>query len=63
MTGLNSPYGPAVDPAATLYSAAFDNDRVAVLPVRGGGQRTLPVAGLHTPAGLAALPPPGRDGC
>ncbi|MFF6910474.1 hypothetical protein ACFY9Q_31600 [Streptomyces sp. NPDC012389] len=60
---LNSPYGPAVDPAATLYSAAFDNDRVAVLPVRGGGQRTLPVAGLHTPAGLAALPPPGRDGC
>ncbi|WP_455772013.1 hypothetical protein [Streptomyces microflavus] len=59
MTGLNSPYGLVFDPEGTLYVADFNNDRVVKLPMRGG-RRTLPVAGLHTPAGLA-VPPPGRD--
>lgn len=59
MTGPDSPYGLASAPAGTLYIADFGNDRVVELPVRGG-QRSLPVTGLHTPAG-PALPPPGRD--
>lgn len=58
MTGLNSPYGLAFDPESTVYVAGFNNDRVVKLPMRGG-QRTLPVAGLHAPAGLA-VPQPGR---
>ncbi|MDJ1641968.1 hypothetical protein [Streptomyces pakalii] len=40
------------DPAGALYIADFNNDRVVKLPVRGG-RRTVPVAGLRAPAGLA----------
>lgn len=49
----------ALDGAGNLFIADFDNDRVVELPMRGG-QRPLPVAGPHTPAGLA-VPQPGRD--
>ncbi|MEW1630704.1 hypothetical protein AB0387_25515 [Streptomyces sp. NPDC089173] len=59
-TDLSRPIGLAPDAAGTLHIADFDNDRVVKLPMRGG-QRTLPVAGLHTPAGVA-VPPPARTG-
>ncbi|MFD8057981.1 hypothetical protein ACFXA0_20195 [Streptomyces cyaneofuscatus] len=58
-TGLLHPDGLALDGAGNLFIADFDNDRVVELPMRGG-QRPLPVAGPHTPAGLA-VPQPGRD--
>lgn len=57
--GLARPTGMALDPSGDLYIADNGNDRVEV-PVRGG-QRTVPVAGLRAPAGLAV--PPGREGC
>ncbi|MFJ9322155.1 NHL repeat-containing protein [Streptomyces globisporus] len=58
-TDLSRPIGFALNADGDLFIADSFNDRVVKLPVRGG-QRTVPVAGLRTPAGLAI--PSGRAG-
>ncbi|MEV7052787.1 hypothetical protein [Streptomyces anulatus] len=57
-SGPTRPTGMALDSSGDLHIADSFNDRVVEVPVRRG-QRTLPVAGLSTPAGLAV--PSGRD--
>ncbi|MBQ1111168.1 MULTISPECIES: hypothetical protein [unclassified Streptomyces] len=57
-SGPTRPTGMALDSSGDLHIADSFHDRVVEVPVRRG-QRTLPVAGLSTPAGLAV--PSGRD--
>ncbi len=51
-TGLNSPYGAAVDSVGNVYIADRQNNRVVKLPAGGGAQTTTGV-GLNSPAGVA----------
>jgi large repetitive protein len=55
-SGLNSPFGTAVDAAGDLFIADFSNNRVVEVPWTGSGygaQRTIAASGLNEPAGVA----------
>jgi DNA-binding beta-propeller fold protein YncE len=52
-TGLNNPYGVAVDTAGNLYVTDSGNNRVLKLAAGSNTQSVLPFTGLHNPAGVA----------
>ncbi len=51
-SGLNSPYGVAVDGAGDVFIADYDNNRVVEVPA-GGGPQTTVGTGLNYPTGVA----------
>ena len=51
-SGLNSPYGVAVDGAGDVFIADEDNSRVVEVPAGGGAQTTVGT-GLNYPTGVA----------
>ncbi len=52
-TGLNGPYGLAVDSAGSLYVADNGNNRVQKLPAGSATQEVLPFTDLNSPEGVA----------
>jgi serine/threonine protein kinase, bacterial len=52
-TGLNGPYGVAVDAAGNLYVADDGNNQVLKLPAGSGAPTVLPFTGLNYPNGVA----------
>src|SRR5581483_5029525 len=53
LSGLESPYGLAVDQAGDVFVADDGTGQVLELPAGGGAQQTLPFSGLSEPFGLA----------
>ena len=52
-SGLNDPYGVAVDRAGDIFVADTYNNRVVEMPAGGGPQTTVPASGLNNPFGVA----------
>ena len=52
-SGLNDPWGAAVDAAGNVFIADNHNNRVVEVSANGGTQITLPVNGLNNPQGVA----------
>ena len=52
-SGLDSPFGVAVDAAGNVLVADHIHHRVVTLPAGGGAQVTLPFTGLFYPSGVA----------
>jgi DNA-binding beta-propeller fold protein YncE len=52
-TGLNHPYGVAVDAAGTLYVTDANNNRVLRLAAGATTPTVLPFTGLSNPLGVA----------
>ena len=52
-TGLNAPWGVAVDAAGNLYVTDFVNNRVVKLAAGSATQAVLPFTGLKGPDGVA----------